>query len=444
MIEQTSSKPLLEFVDPARLEIRPSDFSHREYQVLEEVNRRVASGETLQKVMDFVFETTRDLFPCDRIGLAFLQDNAQRVVAHWARADYEPLILTKGYAQDLRGSSLYAVLKTNRVRIINDLEAYLRRKPHSESTALLVREGVRSSMTCPLTVENRPIGFLFRSSRRPYAYSHRETALHLAMAERLSQAVEKAYRIEELEAANRAYFEMLGFVSHELKSPLASVFMDAQVLSEGYLGELSPKQKEKTKQISKKVEYLLNLVREYLDLARIEGGEIRLNAKPVDFHKAVINPSVEIIRAQMEAKNIQLEIQFPADAPPVECDPDLMQIVMVNLLGNGVKYGFENGLLRVKGEINEGRLRVTVWNSGPGFPAEERQRLFRKFSRIPTPELMKQKGTGVGLYTTWQIIQRHDGAVTASSVPGEWAEFTFEIPLHHENSPERPQEVVQK
>jgi len=442
MTEHNSERPMLEFVDPRRLQVRPADFSVQEYRVLEEVNRKVAAGETLQKVMDFVFEATRDIFPCDRIGLAFLQEGGQRVVAHLARADYEPLLLTKGYVQDLRGSSLAAVLKTNRLRIINDLEAYLKRKPQSESTALLVQEGVRSSMTCPLMVENRPLGFLFRSSRSPYAYSHREAALHLAMAERISQAVEKAYRIEELEAANRAYFEMLGFVSHELKSPLASVVMDAQVLAEGFLGELTEKQKEKTLRIIQKVEYLLNLVREYLDLARIEGGEIRVNPRPVNFRKEVLEPSLDIVRSQIEAKSMLLELNFTEDLPSIVCDPELMQIVIVNLLSNGVKYGYEHGRLRVQGEINQGVLRVSVWNTGPGFPSSGRQRLFRKFSRIPTPELMKQKGTGVGLYTTWQIINRHGGKIRAASEQNQWAEFVIELPVADEKATEGTEEDV--
>lgn len=420
--------PILEFVDPGRMKVRDADFSSQERRILDEVNRRVASGQSLDSVMNFVFDTTRDIFPCDRIGLAFLQDDGRRVVAYWARAQYEPLVLTKEYAQDLRGSSLAAVLKTNRVRIINDLEAYLHRKPQSEATRLLVQEGVRSSMTCPLVVERRPIGFLFRSSRRPYAYTHRETALHLAMAERLSQAVEKAYRIEQLEAANRAYFEMLGFVSHELKSPLASVVMDARMLTEGYLGDLAPKQKEKAGRIIQKVEYLLNLVREYLDLARVEGGQIRVEPRPLDFRSEVLEPSIDIVRAQIEEKEMELVVSFPEHSEPVQCDLDLMRVVVVNLLGNAVKYGYAKGAIRVVGEISQGMLRVTIRNSGPGFPPSERYRLFRKFSRIPTPELLKEKGTGVGLYTTWQIIQRHEGTVRADSEPGEWAEFTFEIP----------------
>ena len=161
-------------------------------------------------------------------------------------------------------------------RIIGDLEAYGHDHPRSRSTRLLVREGVRSSLTCPLSVEGRVVGFIFRSSREPYTYGPQHIELQMAITERLSQAVEKAWRIEQLEEANYAYTQMLGFVSHELKSPVASMVTDAQILAQGYLGDLTPEQRAKVESMARKGQYLLSLVREYLDLARVEGGELKL------------------------------------------------------------------------------------------------------------------------------------------------------------------------
>ena len=137
-----------------------------------------------------------------------------------------------------------------------------------------MREGVRSNLTCPLSVEGSVVGFIFRSSREADTYHSKHIELQMAIAERLSQAVEKAWRIEQLEHANYAYMQMLGFVSHELKSPVASMVTDARILADGYLGEISPTQKVKLERLIRKGEYLLDLVREYLDLAHVEGGEL--------------------------------------------------------------------------------------------------------------------------------------------------------------------------
>jgi signal transduction histidine kinase len=415
----------LRYLKPPSVE----DLPPAQREALDRVNDRINAARDLEETMAFLFEATRSVSPCDRIGLAFLEEDDRRVVAHHAVASYEPLLLTKGYAEDLQRSSLERVIHEGRPRVINDLEQYLEEHPQSRSTKLLLREGVRSSMTCPMFVDDRIVGLLFRSSRQKHAYDERHVGLHLAMAGRISQAVEKAWRIEQLEAANAAYTEMLGFVSHELKSPLSSIIMDAGVLRDGYLGDLESKQVEKLARMVAKAEYLLNLVRDYLDLARIESGRLELNAVPdVRFAVDVVRAAVDIVRPQLEEKKMRLEEDLD-DSVTCACDPDLMRVAAVNLVGNAVKYGFDGGeiLLRVAAEGD--RLYFSVRNEGPGFPPGMRSKLFRKFSRLDTPELKKRKGTGVGLYTTWRIIELHGGRTQARSEEGRWAEFSIELPL---------------
>jgi signal transduction histidine kinase len=111
----------------------------------------------------------------------------------------------------------------------------------------------------------------------------------------------------------------------------------------------------------------------------------------------------------------------------------LLRIVTVNLLDNAIKYGNEGGDIRVKAEVlldpkNGQRLRISVWNSGPGFSQSQQDQLFRRFSRLDDPALKSRRGTGVGLYNSWRIVQLHKGRITADSKHGEWAEFSFEIP----------------
>jgi signal transduction histidine kinase len=419
---------VLRYVDPAVAEELQPAFSGKERGILARVNQRIAARESLEGVIDFLFESTRAISPCDRIGLAFLDDDG-RIVAHYAKAAYEPLLLNTGYAEDLGRGSLRAVLDRGWPRIINDLERYLSEHPDSAATELLVREGVRSNLTCPLRVEGRIVGVMFRSARQPRAYDDRQVAFHLAIAERLSQAVEKTRQIEQLQAANQAYTELLGFVSHELKSPVAALVMNAQLLEEGYYGALDDKPKERVQRIIANGEYLLSLVREYLDLARMESKELDRRArKDVDFVAEVVAPSVAVVESQLAARRMKLSRDEPDSKLRVEVDPDLLKIVLINLLSNAVKYGFEEGEVRLRLESRPGSFLVSVWNQGPGFPDSERSRLFRKFSRLQTPELLEQKGTGVGLYTVWRVIKLHGGRIWASSEPGAWAEFAFELP----------------
>ena len=235
-----SLQSTLRYLDPFRDRGARRKISADEHATLRMVNQKVAAKQSLNDVADFLFERTRTLIPCDRIGLAFVDDSGERVIAQYARADYQPLLLTRGYTADLRGTSLERVIKNAEPRIIDDLERHAREHPASHSSHLLVREGVRSSITCPLIVEGRVLGFMFRDSRRAGAFGGHHMQLEMAISERLSQAVEKAWRIEQLTAANQAYLEMLAFVSHEIKNPIASLVTDARLLSQGYLGGSSP------------------------------------------------------------------------------------------------------------------------------------------------------------------------------------------------------------
>ncbi len=403
--------------------------SAEERLILDTINRKVAASESLPSLTDFLFESLRKISPTNRVALAFVEEGEHRVVAHYARADYEPMLLKAGYAEDLTGSSLAKVIESGQPRVINDLQQYLADHPRSSSTALVVREGLRSSMTCPLHVDGRNVGLLFRSSTQPHAYDEHQVRLQQAIAESLSQAVDKAFRIEQLTEANRAYTEMLGFVSHELKNPVASMVMDAKLLAQGYLGELTDKQKDKIERSIAKGEYLLGLVREYLDLARIESGNLKANfTEDVDFIDKVIEPAIDIIDPQRESKDMTFDLLLPDGRPTVACDVDMLKIVLVNLIGNAVKYGNEAGQVKVTVRHTDTQFRVSVWNEGPGFSDAEKPKLFRKFSRLDSPELRKQKGTGVGLYSCWQIVQLHGGHIRARSMEGEWAEFYFYIP----------------
>ena len=419
----------IEYIAPERMLTPELELSPGEAAPIEEINRKVAAGESLDAVLNYFYDASAALYPGDRMGVAFLEEDGARVVSRWARADYAPVLLDEGFSQDMQGSSLDALMQGNALRIINDLEAYLEEHPDSASTKLLVREGVRSSLTCPIAVEGRRIGFIFRSARQANAYTIRHAQLHVLVTERLSQAIEKAWRIYQLEEASRSYFEVLSFVSHELKSPLASIVMDANGLQSGLWGRLDPKPHEKVGKMAAKALYLIDLVQEYLNLARVESGGMQPEFRETNFAEEVARPALDMVLTQFEAKRMQLEQRWP-DAPiRIACDAGLMKIVLVNLFSNAAKYGNEEGIVRVSAEISGDCLRVTVFNEGPGFPASARGRLFRKFSRIQTPELLKQKGTGVGLYTTWRIVRAHGGKISARSEEGQWAEFTVVLPL---------------
>jgi len=169
----------------------------RLFRITEQLNFGVSLDETL----DFVYEALKDVIPYNRIGFSLINDEGTNVVARWARSD-RAMKLTGGYTAALEGSTLKNILDTARPRIINDLEDYLAKKPSSESTRLVVAEGMRSSLTCPLIVQGRPVGFMFFSSVARDTYSDVHVAFFRQIAGTLSAVVEKGRLYTELDERN--------------------------------------------------------------------------------------------------------------------------------------------------------------------------------------------------------------------------------------------------
>jgi diguanylate cyclase (GGDEF)-like protein len=179
------------------------------------ITERVNAGVMLEEVLDRVYESFRAVIPYERIGLALLEDQGRTVRARWARSDGTEIRLKPGYSAKLEGSSLEEIIRSGRPRILNDLEAYLEEHPSSEATRLVVDEGLRSSLTCPLVALGKPIGFLFFSSRETDTYRELHQGYFMQLASQVSVILEKSRLYEELLALNRRLRDMQDRLRHE-------------------------------------------------------------------------------------------------------------------------------------------------------------------------------------------------------------------------------------
>lgn len=427
MAEKNSS--LVEIINIDDLDVKLDEFNDEELEILELINKNVALGKNLDAVMNYLFETSCKLFPCDRMSLVLIQDAGKRFESLWVKTSYPSVQIKENFQIDVSKTSLDNYLAANQVRIIDDLEAYYKKHTQSQTTLKLLDEGIKSSMAFPIKIDNSGVGFLFRSSKEKNAFNHHHVKIQLAMLDRVSQAVEKAFRMQQLEEANTAYMELLGFVAHELKAPLASIILDAQLIKDGYVGTVSDQQKDKLKSMVNRSTFLMGLIKDYLDLAKIEGGNLRLKLQQeVNLGRDIIRPCIDIVSPQALKKNITLDLEIPEKGLIVECDPELIRIAIANLLDNAVKYGYEGGNVAILAQKTPAGFIFSAWNEGPGFNEQENMQLFKRFSRLNKKELFNKKGTGLGLYTTWRIAKLHGGNIEAYSEPSLWAEFILRVP----------------
>lgn len=232
---------------------------------------------------------------------------------------------------------------------------------------------------------------------------------------------------QQLQTTNHNYIEMLGFVTHELKNPLTSAIMGLYTVKDGYLGELNPSQKRSLESVATSLDYFQDMVRNYLDLSRLEQGELTVSKRRFALHEAVVQPAVEAVSRQAQERRITITSRIP-ETLLVHADPTLLRIVYDDLLSNAVKYGREEGAIVLDAEESDDLITLSVRNDGEGIPPEKKALLFKRFSRLDTPGATGKKGTGLGLFICKEIVEKHGGQIWVESKSGEWVKFSFTLP----------------
>lgn len=263
-------------------------------------------------------------------------------------------------------------------------------------------------------------------------YSRVFNTMKAALADRDKMLQEKNKILEDtnenLNRLNRHYMEMLGFITHELKSPLAAIYSMVSVTLGSRAGDVSEKVRHLLIRIKRNSEELQDMLKNYLDLSRVERGEMIAKMSDIDVISDVIDPAVEQSSPLFRSRDITLEVDSPKHLI-AKVDSELMRIALSNYLTNAAKYGFEGGKARLKVKEIEEQLEVRVWNEGYGFTHEEKKNLFKKFSRLRNPLTRKIRGSGLGLFLCYQILDLHNGKVWAQSEPDKWASFYFSFPV---------------
>jgi diguanylate cyclase (GGDEF)-like protein len=187
--------------------LREKISDRRILRALLDVTGKINSGLVIEEILEYIYDSFDAIIPYDRIGCALVDRADMSVRSIWAHSDSDIPELGPGYSAPLENTSLGSILESGEPRILNDLEAYLREHPGSDPTRRIVREGHRSSLTCPLIIDGRPVGFLFFSSRTAGTYADAHVEIYLEIASHVSVIVEKGRLHQELLETKRRLLE---------------------------------------------------------------------------------------------------------------------------------------------------------------------------------------------------------------------------------------------
>ncbi|MDP2343721.1 MAG: ATP-binding protein [Deltaproteobacteria bacterium] len=256
---------------------------------------------------------------------------------------------------------------------------------------------------------------------------------------------------DKLQELDKLKSNFLATVSHELRTPLTSVIGYSEMLLEGLAGGMNDEQRDYVKTIMDKGESLLALITQILDLSRIESGNLRLTVGDFD-PQPVMKAATTSVIPQCNKKHITLNIELANGLPWLKGDRDKIGQVVVNLLGNAVKFTPNNGSIKLiaepwtgqrpgKGRDNadhagslfdlreENFLRIVVEDSGVGIPQDKLDKVFERFFQVDNSSTREYGGTGLGLSIVKSFVDAHKGEIFVESVVGKGSRFTVLLPL---------------
>jgi two-component system sensor histidine kinase/response regulator len=247
----------------------------------------------------------------------------------------------------------------------------------------------------------------------------------------IRRGLERRKLIQEAESLRRdkklIEENFITMVTHQLRSPLVAVQQYFEVLLAGMVGKVQEKQKEMIQRASDRLDGLLNLINDWLDVARLDGGQIVDKIKPLSLNK-LLKKLVEEMQPLTAENEIILEIGLCSKKDRVQGDEETLEQVFSNLITNAIRYNKPNGRVIISIKEDEDFIATEIQDTGIGIAKEHLPFIFDQFYRVSRSESQKTKGTGLGLSIAKKIVDAHGGSIRVSSEPGKGSTFTVLLP----------------
>ena len=398
----------------------------RRADILDATNRcarALSSSLEIEQAFAAFIRELRGLLPFDRTAILLVEDGHLRVLATaGAAAD---TVFPPGTVFPIAGSVM-TQLQTGQVIYREDMTE--RRYDEEDEFVSL---GLLSRVLAPLLAGPETIGAISVVRREAGAFSQGEIELLSLLGRLVGSAVQniRAYEAErttaeELRRLSALRADFVSLVSHELRSPMASVIGSARTLQMRWR-ELAPEQRESfLSLIAHETSRLADLIGDVLDTSRIEAGTFSYSFDDVDLAALVRDSAAAAERGQDEVP-VRAVVHDPL--PQVRGDRERLRQVLVNLIDNAVKYSRPGEEVRIEAQSSNGRVVIDVCDRGPGIPVEHHSVIFEKFGRVQGGST--KPGTGLGLFIARSIAEAHGGSLGVRSRPEQGTTFTLSLPV---------------
>lgn len=249
-------------------------------------------------------------------------------------------------------------------------------------------------------------------------------------ADQLERANQELRKIDAMKS------EFVSVASHELRTPLAAIKNAVQLMLSGKTGEVNENQEKFLSMANRNINRLTNILNDLLNLSRIESGKVELKFKSVAL-KGLIESTASSLRPQADGKSIQIEVEVPEELPSAYGDPEKIEQILTNLIGNAIKFTPEGGKIIITAKYlpkeKEGgygdKVAVSVKDTGIGIPSEHLDSIFEKFHQVESSLHRSVTGTGLGLAITKGLVEAHQGEIWVESEVEKGSTFTFTLPI---------------
>jgi signal transduction histidine kinase len=423
-----------------KVELRTRELAQsvEELQTLGEVSQAVNSTLDLKTVLDTIVSKAVQLSGTDA-GTIYVVDEATGQFE--IRANYgmsEELIASlEAHHTELSESLAYAAER--RIPIQDaDLHNDSITLPQTVPLQQMVMEaGYRARIFVPLLGADRVVGALVVRRKATGEFPKKTIDLLQTFAAQSTLAIQNARLFHEirekshqLEIASQHKSQFLANMSHELRTPLNAILGYTELILDNIYGDVAEKMRSVLERVQSNGKHLLGLINDVLDLSKIEAGQFKLSLNDYSI-KDVVYTVFSAVEPLATEKGLAFKVELPTDLPTAHGDERRLTQVLLNLVGNAIKFT-DSGEVVIKAVAANGAYTLSVADTGPGIDPADQVKIFEEFQQADSSPTKTKGGTGLGLSIAKRIVAMHGGQISVESALGRGATFFIKVPIHLE------------